>query len=173
LRHVFLLEANREKRKKKTMINCATSPEERRLMILKGINQDHSSIEIAAEMGVGKWIVLNDLRAMRYNKDTELKQAYLDKETRANTNKQSRTNLRDEKFHYMTGKTFQEKNFENMINYYKAELQVIYKSQDERVAISSLSKNVRKTLKHNDITAGHGSREKLSGKARDYLLLNN
>jgi hypothetical protein len=73
----------------------------------------------------------------------------------------------------MTGMTFQEKNFKNMINYYKAELQVIYKSQDERVAISNLSKNVRKTLKRNDITAGHGSREQLSGKARDYLLLNN
>jgi hypothetical protein len=155
------------------MINNVTSPEERRLMILRGINQDHTSIEIAAEMGVMKWIVLHDLRAMKYNRDPELKQAYLDQETRANASKQSKINLRDVKFHNMTGMTFQEKNFENMINYYKAELQVIYKSQDERVAISSLSKNVRKTLKHNDITAGHGSREKLSGKARDYLLLNN
>ena len=155
------------------MINNVTSPEERRLMILRGINQDHTSIEIAAEMGVMKWIVLHDLRTMKYNKDPELKQAYLDQETRVNASKQSKINLRDVKFHHMTGMTFQEKNFENMINYYKAELQVIYKSQDERVAISSLSKNIRKTLKHNDITAGHGSREKLSGKARDYLLLNN
>jgi hypothetical protein len=142
-------------------------------MILKGINQDHSSIEIAAEIGVQRWIVFNDLRAMKYNKDPELKQAYLDKETRANTNKQSQTNLRDEKFHHMTGKTFQEKNFENMINYYKTELQLIYKSKDERVAITKLSKNVRKTLKHNEILTGHGLREQLSGKARDYLLLRN
>jgi hypothetical protein len=138
-------------------------------MILKGINQDHSSIEIAAEMGVRKWIVLNDLRAMKYNKDPELKQAYLDKETRANIIKQSQTNLRDERFHIMTGKTFQEKNFENMINFYKSELRVIYRSRDERVGISGLSKNVRKTLKHNDITTGHGSREHLSEKVREYL----
>jgi hypothetical protein len=154
------------------MINNA-STEERRLLILKGINQDHTSIEIAAEMGVAKWIVLNDLRAMKYNKDPELKQAYLDKETRAHAYTQSKTNLRDERFHIMTGKTFQEKNFENMINYYKSELQVIYKSRDERVAISGLSKNVRRTLKHNEILTGHGPKEQLSGKTRDYLLLRN
>jgi len=155
------------------MINNTISPEERRLMILRGIGQDHTHIEIAAEMGVRTWIVLNDLRVMKYSKDPELKQAYLDKVTRYNTKKQSQTNRRDEAFHHMTGKTFQEKNFENMINYYKAELQVIYKSRDERVAISSLSKNVRKTLKRNDITTGHGHREQLSGKARDYLLFRN
>ena len=142
-------------------------------MILKGISLDHTSIEIATEMGVAKWIVLNDLRAMKYNKDPELKQVYLDKDTRAHAYTQSQTNLRDERFHHMTGKTFQEKNFENMINYYKVELQRIYKSQDERIAISSLSKNVRRTLKRNDITTGHGRREKLSGKTRDYLLLSN
>jgi spore germination protein YaaH len=169
LSHLFLTEANLEKREEKTMMNNATSPEERRLMILKGINQDHSSIEIAAEMGVMKWIVLNDLRAMKYNKDPELKQAYLDKEMRAHAYTLSQINLRDERFRHMTGKTFQEKNFENMVNYYKSELQAIYKSGDERVAISGLSKNVRKTLKHNDITTGHGSREHLSGKARDLL----
>jgi hypothetical protein len=154
------------------MMNNAANQEERRLMILKGINQDHSSIEIAAEMGVGKWMVLNDLRAMKYNKDPELKQAYLDKEARAHTYTQSQKNLRDERFYQMTGKTFPEKNFENMINYYKSELQVIYKSKDERVAITKLSKNVRRTLKHNEILTGHGLREQLSGKARDYLLSN-
>ena len=65
------------------MTNKAISPEERRLMILRGIGQDHTNIQIAAEMGVGKWMVLNDLRAMNYSKDPELKQAYVDKETRA------------------------------------------------------------------------------------------
>jgi len=155
------------------MINNATSPEERRLMILRGISLDHTSIEIAVEMGVGKWIVLNDLRAMKYNKDPELKQAYLDKETRAHADMNSQIKLRDERFRHLTGMTFQEKNFENMINYYKAELQVICKSQDERIAITGLSKNVRKTFKRNEITTGHGRREQLSGKARDYLLLRN
>jgi hypothetical protein len=91
------------------------SPEERRLIILSGIGKDHTNVEIASELGVGKWMVLNDLRLMSYYKDPELKQAYLDKETRAHANKQSQVNLRDERFHHMTGMTFQEKNFENMI----------------------------------------------------------
>jgi hypothetical protein len=65
----------------KTMTNTF-SPEERRLMILRGIQQDHTHIQIAAEMGVGKWTVLNDLKAMSHNRDPELKQAYVDKEMR-------------------------------------------------------------------------------------------
>ena len=155
------------------MTNDAISPEARRLLILKGIGQDHSSIEIAAEMGVRKWIVLSDLRAMKYNKDPELKQAYHDKETRANANTKSQTNLRDERFHHMTGLTFQEKNFENMINYYKAELQKVYQSNDECSAITGLSKNIRTTLKRNDITMGSKNQPRLTTKARNYLSLRN
>ena len=155
------------------MINNTINPEERRLIILKGIGQDHTNIEIAAEMGVGKWMVLNDLRAMSYSKDPELKQAYIDKETRLNAGKQSLVNVRDEKFHRLTGMTFQEKNFENMINYYKAELQLIYKSKDECTAITGLSKDVRKTLKRNEILTGNRGRSQLTAKARNFLLLRN
>ena len=143
--------------------------EERRLMILRGIGQDHTTIEIAAEMGVRKWMVLNDLRAMNYSRDPELKQAYLDKETRAHAGKLSLVNIRDERFHNMTGMTFQEKNFENMINYYKAELDLIYKSKDEFTAITGLSGDIRKTLKRNDILTGHRGKIQLTAKARDYL----
>jgi hypothetical protein len=145
------------------------SPEERRLMILSGIRQDHTNMEIAAEMGVGKWTVLNDLRAMSYSKDPELKQAYADKETRLHAGKESVKNLRDEKFLNMTGMTFQEKNFRNMINYYKAELQLIYKSKDECIAITGLSTDIRKTLKRNEILTGHRGKIQLTDKARDYL----
>jgi len=155
------------------MTNKAINSEERRLIILRGIRQDHTNMEIAAEMGVGKWTVLNDLRAMSYSKDSELKQAYLDKEARLHKNKQSTVNLRDEKFQHMTGMSFQEKNFQNMINYYKAELQVISKSRDEYTAITGLSTNIRKTLKRNEILTGLRGRIQLSDKARDYLLLRN
>ena len=72
----------------------------------------------------------------------------------------------------MTGKTFQEKNFENMINYYKAELDTIYKSKDECTAITRLSNDIRKTLKRNDILSGYRSRIQLSEKARSYLRNN-
>ena len=119
------------------MTNENMNADERRLMILKGIDLDHSTIEIAAEMGVRKWMVLNDLRAMNYSRDPELKQAYIDKETRAQAGQLSVTNQRNERFLKMTGKTFQEKNFENMISYYRAELDTIYKSKDEFAAITS------------------------------------
>lgn len=145
------------------------SPEERRLMILRGIRQDHTNIQIAADMGVGMWTVLNDLRAMSYSRDTELKQAYVDKETRLLAKRGSATNLRDEKFHKMTGLTFQEKNFQNMVNYYKAELRLISKSRNEYTAITRLSTDIRKTLRRNDILVGHGGRIQLTDKARDYL----
>ena len=69
--HPVSSESEQEK-DKNTMINHTISAEERRLIILRGIQQDHTNIEIAAEMGVGKWTVLNDLRAMSYSKDPEL-----------------------------------------------------------------------------------------------------
>ena len=63
--------------------------------------------------------------------------------------------------------------FENMINYYKDELQVIFKSQDEYTAIAGLSKTVRNTLALNKITTGWGRNNQLTAKARGYLLLDN
>jgi hypothetical protein len=155
------------------MTNQNLNAEERRLIILKGIGQDHSTIEIAAEIGVRKWMVLNDLRAMNYSKDPELKQAYLDKETRAHAGQLLRINIRDERFRHMTGMTFQEKNFENMINYYKVELETIYKAKDECTAITNLSTDIRKTLKRNDILTGYRNKIKLTAKARNYLYLKN
>jgi len=155
------------------MINNTINAEERRLIILRGIGKDHSTIEIANEMGVRKFVVLSDLRAMHYSKDPELKQAYLDKETRLHVDKQSKIKIRDERFHHMTGMTFQEKNFDNMINYYKAELQRVYQSQDECSAITGLSKNIRATLKRNEITNGSKNSPRLTTKARDYLSLRN
>ena len=154
------------------MTNQNMNADERRLMILKGIDLDHSTIEIAAEMGVRKWMVLNDLRAMNYSRDPELKQAYIDKETRAQAGQLSVTNQRNERFLKMTGKTFQEKNFENMISYYRAELDTIYKSKDEFVAITHLSDGTRKTLKRNEILTGYRRRIQLSEKARSFLRHN-
>jgi len=155
------------------MTTNTISPEERRLMILRGIRQDHTNIEIATEMGVKKWAILNDLRAMSYHKDPELKQAYLDKETRLLAIKQSTVKLRDDKFERMTGMSLQDKNFENMIDYYRAELQLIRKAKNECNAITGLSKDIRKTLKRNEILTGNRGRVMLTAKARAYLRLGN
>jgi hypothetical protein len=138
-------------------------------MILRGIDRDLTNREIAREMGVNGWIVRNDLMAMKYNRDPELKQAYLDQETRALANRRSITNGRDEIFHLMTGMTFQERNFENMVDFYKPELVKILESENEYIAIMDLAKNVQRVLVHNEIITGRKCRRQISLKARGYL----
>lgn len=153
----------------KTMSNNINETEDRRLMILKGIGQDLNIWEIAAKLGVNRWIVSKDLRTMRYNRDPELIKAYKDRAARALANRQSFTKVRDERFHIMTGMTFQEKNFENMISFYTPELMKILSSKKEYVAIMDLSKGVQRTLVHNEIIAGRKYRRRISSKARSFL----
>ena len=151
------------------MLSEVHSPEDRRLMILKGIGQDLTNLEIATEMGVNRWIVMKDLKVMKYNRDPELKQAYHDQETRVMAIKRSLINVRDEKFHLMSGMTFQEKNFENMVNFYRPELTKVLESKDEYIAIMVLAKNIQRVLTHNGIIAGRRYRRQISPKARGYL----
>jgi hypothetical protein len=78
----------------------------------------------------------------------------------------------------MTGMSFQEKNFENMINFYRPELIKIIMSQDENMAISSLSKNIQKVFTNNKIISGGArtvgvDKRKISSKARGYLPSHN
>ena len=153
----------------KTMSNNINETEDRRLMILKGIGQDLNVLEIATKLGVNRWIVSKDLRTMRYNRDPELIKAYKDRAARALANRQSFTKVRDERFHLMTGMTFQEKNFENMISFYTPELMKILSSKKEYVAIMGLSKGVQRTLVHNEIIAGRKYRRRISSKARSFL----
>ena len=151
------------------MLKNVSSSEERRLVILEGIGQDLTSLEIAAKMGVKLGRIKSDLRAMRYSRDSELKQAYTDKKIRVLASKQAIVNLRNERFKSMTGLTFQEKNFENMVAYYRPELIEILRSADENAAITSLSTSIQKTLTRNKIIDGFTHSRQISSKARDYL----
>ena len=156
------------------MLNNVRSPEERRLGILSGIGQDLTSLEIATKLGVRISIIKKDLKVMKYNRDYEiraqLKQAYKDKKIRALASKQAIVNVRNERFMSMTGLTFQEKNFENMVYYYRPELIEILGSADENEAITSLSTSVQKTLARNKIIGGLKSSRQISSRARHYLL---
>jgi hypothetical protein len=69
----------------------------------------------------------------------------------------------------MTGMTFQEKNFENMISFYRPELMKILASKNEYVAIMGLSEGVQRTLVHNEIIDGRKYRRQISSKARGFL----
>ena len=158
------------KRGEKTLNNF-NSPEARRLVILSGIDQDLTNLEIATKMDIRIGVVKRDLKAMKYIRDPELKQAYTDKKRRALASKQSLVNVRNERFKLMTGITFKKKNFENMVSYYRPELIKILRSKDENAAIMGLSKSVQRTLARNEITDGFTNRRKISFKARYYLPL--
>lgn len=151
------------------MLNNVGGPEARRLVILEGIGQDLTNLEIATKMGVKIHMVKSDLRAMKYHRDSELKQAYTDKKIRALTAKQARANVRNERFKIMTGMTFQEKNFENMVYFYRPELIKILGSEDEAIAIMGLPTSIQRTLARNKILDGLKFHRQISSKARDYL----
>jgi hypothetical protein len=160
-----------EGKEEKIMQNNVNSPEARRLVILRGIDQDLTNLEIAEKMGVNINVVKSDLKGMKYTRDPDLKQAYTDKKIRALTAKKARAHVRNKKFKLMTGMTFQEKNFENMVHYYRSELIKILKSKDENEAIMALPKSVQRTLSRNEIINGFTNSRQISSKARNYLPL--
>jgi hypothetical protein len=165
------LHEKNEGKEEKKMLNNISNPEARRLVILRGIDQDLTNLEIATKMGVKIHIVKSDLRAMKFNRDSELKQAYTDKKIRAIASKQAIVNVRNEKFKSMTGKTFQEKNFENMVYFYRPELIKILGSEDETIAIMGLPTSIQRTLARNEIINGLKFNRQISSKARNYLPL--
>jgi hypothetical protein len=153
------------------MFDYVNNPEERRLMILRGIGKDLTSLQIAEEMGIRKWVVIRDLRTMRFNRDPELKQAYFDQNVRDLTSRHAVSNMIVDKFKLMTGMSFQEKNFENMVTYYRPELIKVLESDNEHTAIGCLPRSVQKVLARYEITVGLRNNHKVSSKARDFLPL--
>ena len=49
--------------------------QKRRQVILEGISQDSKQTDIAAQLGVSRWVIKNDIKYMRINRDSELKRA--------------------------------------------------------------------------------------------------
>jgi len=143
--------------------------ETRRLDILKGIIGGFANSKIAAKLGVPLWVVRRDLKRMRYNRDPELKQAYMKAQEQVQAKKQSVASLPDERFHRMTGMTFKEKTFNNMISFYKPELRKILKAENECTAIRDLPNSIRKTLKRNGIIAQGWKVPEITAHARAYL----
>jgi hypothetical protein len=153
------------------MIKNVPSPETRRLVILRGIDQDLTSLEIAIKMGVKSRMIKRDLMEMKFQGDPELIQAYTDKKNRALASRQKPAKVRNARFKRMTGMTFQEKNFENMVTYYQPELVKILRSKDESIAIMGLPKSVQRSLKRNEIINGPKKYRQISPKALDYLQI--
>ena len=159
------------------MSNFTHGRRKRRPTILRGISQDLKHSEIAAELGVNRWVVMNDLRYMQYSGDSELKQAQ-EAQERIRAEKRSviasdRVYVKhDERFLRMTGMTIQEKTFRNMMDFYKPELTKILKSRDQYAAIINLPKSVRRTLMHNGIITHGRHKLEVTPDARKYLTSN-
>ena len=159
------------------MSNCIRERQERRLIILKGISQDLKHSEIAAQLGVNQWVIISDLKFMRYNGDPELKQAEKSQEqirTKKHSvpTKEKTYFTQNERFLKMTGMTIQEKTFRNMIDFNKHELLKILKSEDQHAAIIKLSSSIRKTLKKNGIITKRWQDNEITDRAQEYLISN-
>jgi predicted sulfurtransferase len=143
--------------------------EQRRLIILEGINGGIENSEIAEKLGVPLWVVRRDLKKMRYNRDPELKKAYKKAQERVQVKKQIIAISLGERFHRMTGMTFKEKAFNNMMSFYKPELTKILNAENECDAIRDLPNSVRKTLKRNGIIAQGWKVPEITEHARAHL----
>ena len=143
--------------------------QERRLTILEGISQGLNHTEIATQLGVNRWLIEKDLKYRRTTGDPELKEAQKAQE-QIRVKRPSVASERNERFQSMTGMTFQEKSFRNMIDFNRHALMKILNSKNQHAAIMSLPKSIRKTLKRNGIITGRWHKCEITLMALDYLF---
>ena len=143
--------------------------ETHRLDIIDCINKGYGVSKIAKRLEVPRWTIIRDIKRMRRNRDSKLKDAYRNAKAQAQVNKQLTANLPNEKFLSMTGMTFQEKTRSNMMFFYRPELKKILKSENEGEAIRELPMSVRKTMKRNGIITSGWKYLQITESARAYL----
>jgi hypothetical protein len=141
----------------------------RQTAIIEGISRNLKPSEIASRLSVGKWVVVKDIKKMRYQRNSELEKAYETAEERRK-NKIKPIAVRAEKrFKEMTGMSLEEKTFINMLYFHKTDLLEILESKDENEAIQRLPSSTRRCLKkHEIITSGWGD-SGINEKVREYL----
>jgi hypothetical protein len=141
----------------------------RRQVILEGISRDIKQSNIAAQLGVSRWVIKNDVKYMHINRDPELKRAIDGREKVRAEKRPDVASASEKKFMNMTGMTLKEKSFRNMIDFYKSSLTVIMNAKDQNAAIMRLPKSVRGPLTRNGIiTKGWHDRE-ITSNALEYL----
>ena len=160
------------------MLENTIARKKRRLIILKGLNQDLNLSEISAQLGTSRLVVKGDIKFMRRYGDVGLLQAenaqaqVREKKVLllANGKKHFKQN---ERFLSMTGISLREKSFRNMIDFNKHELLKILKSEDQHLAIMKLSKSIQRTLKKNGIITKKWQDNEISQRAQEYLTIEN
>ena len=106
---------------------------------------------------------------MRNNGDPELKEAQ-EAQEQIRVDTPSVASIGNERFLNMTGMTFQEKSFNNMIDFNKHALIKILNSKNQTAAIMRLPKSIRKTLKRNGIITKGWHKCEITLKTLDYLF---
>jgi len=160
------------------MLEINSARKKRRLIILKGINQDIKHSEISVQLGAKRWVIKNDIKFMRRNGDLGLQQAekaqaqVLEKKVSL-LEKEKKHFKQNERFQSMTGISLREKSFRNMIDFNKPELLEILKSEDQHLAIMKLSKSIQRTLKKNGIITKKWQDNEISQRAQEYLTIEN
>lgn len=151
------------------MTNSNDKRNERRLIILKGLNDGLSKERIAEELGVHPRIVRRDLTRMHRRRDPELRKALSNAQEHVLAEKERIRNKAGERFKHITGMTFEEKTFENMMKFYLPEIRKIMRSKKQDVAIRALPGSVVKTLKRNGIIVQGRKTPHVTSKAMTHL----
>lgn len=140
-----------------------------RLAIIKWIAVGSKVPAIAFNLGVAASVVKNKIRVMRYLQDENLKDA--EKTAyKIHINKTSpAASAGSKRFLAMTGLTFQEKTFDNMIHLYRPELLRVLRAKNQYEAIMRLPKSVRNTLRNNKIVSRSGKDQVVTAEAREHL----
>ena len=140
----------------------------RRPSVLEGISQNQNYKEIADKVGVNQIDIFRDVNTMRFNKDPGLVEAQRMGHAKRKKEQVLWSESLEEKFIKMTGKSIQEKSFENMVFHYKPELLIVLESGDFETGIKKLSLNTRRAL----VKAGLLNKEHtdITQKALDHLL---
>ena len=152
------------------MMNTNEGRDARRLDILEGLNKGLSHEKIAEKMGIQPRMLRRDLKWMRRIKDPELRQIQKNAATKAIVDKEENANRAGERFKRITGMTFQEKTFNNMISFYEPEIRKIMRAKEQDVAIRCLPSSVYRTLKRNGIIASGWKTLQVTQRARNHLV---
>ena len=152
------------------MINSEMERAARRLIILEGLNVGLSNEKIAKKLGVNPGTVRKDVKRMKRGQDQDLKRAQTNALEKSLAEKEKHRNRLGERFKRLTGMTFQEKTFNNMMSFYEPEIRKVMKAKNQDVAIRGLPSSVVKTLKRNGIIAPGWKTPQVTQKARNHLV---
>lgn len=142
--------------------------EDKKKQILEGIEKNYSYKQIAKTLRMSPRRLRTEIKIMRRNKDPIFLKAQNDRNELKIKAKNKARERREKTFYDMTGMTFTEKSFQNMIDFYRPELNKIMISIDPLAAINKLPVSIRKTLTKNNILIRNGHLE-ISQKAREQL----